>query len=98
VHVQFDFYAAGSDANQQVVGSWAAAVSTLWRDEFGCAALAPDAAPLFIDDARGIPLISGEDQYVGRFTSTAVLQYNPVTSVPQEFADEAIVSLVLANQ
>lgn len=98
VHVQFDFYAAGAEGNQQVVGSWAAAVSTLWRDEYGCDALAPDAAPLFIDDARGIPLISGEDQYVGRFTCTAVLQYNPVTSVPQQFADEAQVSLVLANQ
>lgn len=98
LHVQFDFYAGGNEGNQQVVGSWASAVSTLWRDEFGCDALAPDASPLFIDDARGIPLISGEDQYVGRFTCTAVLQYNPVTSVPQQFADEAQVSLVLANQ
>lgn len=96
VHLQFDFYAA-SDANMQTVGKWAAAVSTLWRDEYGVDALAPEASPLYIDDARGAPLSLGEMQYVARWISTAVLQFNPVTSVPQEFADEADVTLVLAN-
>jgi hypothetical protein len=96
VHLQFDFYAA--DGDLQTVAKWANAVSTLWRDEYGTAALAPDAAPLYIDSAQGAPLSLGEKQYVGRWISTAVMQYNPVTTVPQEFADEAEVTLVLANQ
>jgi hypothetical protein len=95
IHVQLDFYARTGD--MQTVAKWAAAVSTLWRDEYACDALAPEAAPLYIDDARGAPLAFGEQQYVGRWISTAVLQVNPVTSVPQEFAAEAEVSLVLAN-
>lgn len=96
IRVQFDFYAA-SEANMQTIARYATAVSTLWRDEYGCDALAPVASPLYIDDARGAPLALGEEQYVGRWISTGVLQYNPVTSVPQEFAAEAEIDLVLAN-
>lgn len=97
IHVQLDFYAA-SEADMQPIGNAAVAVSTLWRDEYGCDALAPDASPLYIDQAQGAPLALGEEQYVGRWISTGVLQYNPVTSVPQEFADEADIALVLANE
>lgn len=96
LHMQLDYYAA-SDADMQPIGKLAVAVSTLWRDEYGVDALAPEASPLYIDDARGAPLALGEEQYVGRWISTGVLQYNPVTSVPQEFADEADVTVVLAN-
>lgn len=96
LHMQLDYYAA-SDSDMQPIGKLAVAVSTLWRDEYGVDALAPEASPLFIDDARGAPLALGEEQYVGRWISTGVLQYNPVTSVPQEFADEADVTVVLAN-
>lgn len=97
LHVQLDFYAA-SEADMQPIGKAAVAVSTLWRDEYAADALAPHAAPLYIDDARGAPLALGELQYVGRWISTGVMQYNPVTSVPQEFAAEANVALVLANE
>lgn len=96
VHYQLDFYSA-SDGDTQVVAKWAAAVSTLWRDDYGCDALAPVAAPLFIEDARGAHFPLGEMQYVARFISTAVLQYNPVTSIPQQFADEAEATLIEAN-
>lgn len=96
LHLQFDYYAA-SDSDMQPVGKLAVGVSTLWRDEYGCDALAPEASPLYIDDARGAPLALGEEQYVGRWISTAVAQFNPVTSVPQEFADEADITVVLAN-
>lgn len=93
VHYQFDFYAA-SDSDTQVVASWAATASTLWRDEYGCDQLAPVAAPLFIDEARGMPFPLGELQYVARFVSTAILQYNPLTSVGQQFADVAVVGVI----
>lgn len=96
VHYQFDFYAA-SDSDTQVVASWAATVSTLWRDEYGCDLLAPVAAPLFIDDARGVPFPLGESQYVARFVSTAVLQYNPVSTLTVQFMDEGVATLIEAN-
>lgn len=89
-HVQFDYYGA-------LAADWSAMVSTVFRDEYGVAALAPDCSPLYIDDARQMALVTGEQQYLQRFTSTAVLQYNPVTSVPQQFADEASVTLVNAE-
>lgn len=86
-HVQFDYYGA-------TAAEIAARVSTLFRDEYGVDALAPECAPLYIDDARVMPLVTAEEQYLNRFTSTAVLQYNPVTTIPQQFADEAVAGLV----
>ena len=90
VHVQFDYY--GTNA-----ANWAAMVSTVFRDEYAVAALAPDCSPLYIDDARQMPFITGEEQYLQRFTSTAVLAYNPAVAIPQQFADEAVVGLVEAE-
>lgn len=89
-HIQFDYY--GTTAAEL-----AARVSTLWRDEYGVSALAPECAPLYIDDARCMPLVTSEEQYLNRFTSTAVAQYNPVTTIPQQFADEASATLVDAQ-
>lgn len=90
VHVQFDYFGPAA-------ANWAAAVSTVFRDEYAVTALAPDVSPLYIDDARQVPFVTGEEQYLQRFTSTAVLQYNPAVSVPQQFADEAVVGLVDAE-
>lgn len=90
IHFQFDYYGASA-------ANLAAVVSTLWRDEAAVAALAPDMAPLYIDDARNMTHVFGEEQYVPRFTSTAVAQYNPTVTVPQQFADAAEVGLVEAD-
>ncbi len=56
--------------------------------------LAPDCAPLYIDNARRMPFVTGEEQYYPRYSSTAVLQYNPVTAIPQQFADEASATVI----
>jgi hypothetical protein len=96
LHVQLDFYAVGAD--KAPAAEWAAAVSTLFRDEYATAALAPEAQPLYIDDAKMAPLITGEEQYLARFVSTAVLQFNPVTTIPQQFADQATVALVNVDE
>ncbi len=87
IHVQFDYY--GTQA-----ANWAARVSTLFRDESAVVAMAPEVSPLYIDDARQMPFNTAEEQYLQRYTSTAVLQYNPVTTIPQQFADAASVGLV----
>lgn len=87
VDVQLDCY--GPDA-----GAWAVMVSTLLRDEYACLALAPNCQPLYADDPRQMPFETGEAQYLSRWTLTAALQYNPVTTTAQDFADTLSVTLV----
>lgn len=89
--LQLDFYGP-------TAGDWAAIVSTLWRDEYGVNALAPDCAPLYIDDARMMPWVSTEGQYYQRFTSTAALQFNPVVTLPQQFAGAATATLISVDE
>jgi hypothetical protein len=96
IHIQLDFY-GGVNFPASAPAQWAAAVSTIFRDEYAVTALAPEAAPLYIDDARMIPLVTGEEQYRVRYASTAHLQYNPVTTKPQQFAEELTVSTIDAN-
>lgn len=79
VAVQCDFYAAAS-------ADWAAMFSTVMRSEYGCRQLAPIAAPLYSDDPRMAPLVNGEEEYEQRWIVTAYVQYNPVTSTPEQFA------------
>ncbi len=86
-HVQLDFYGPASN-------DWCAAAAMLWRDEYGCNMLNPDASPLYTDDARMVPLVTGEEQYFERFSLTVVLQWNPVTVTSQQFFDVADVVIV----
>lgn len=85
--VQFDFY--GDDAGDNVQQ-----FVSLWRDSYGCDALAPYAAPLYCEDGHQIPLVTGEEQYLQRWTVAAALQYNPLTSTAQQFAGAAAVTLL----
>lgn len=91
VQVQMDFY--GPQSNE-----WALAAEMLWRDEYGCNMLSPEAVPLYTDDARMVPLVTGEEQYLERYTVTAMLQWNPVTTVSQQFADTASVTLINVDE
>jgi hypothetical protein len=96
IHVQLDFY-GGDNFPASAPAQWVAAVSTIFRDEYAVEALAPEAAPLYIDDARMIPLVTGEEQYRVRYACTAHIQYNPVTTKPQQFAEELVISTVEAQ-
>lgn len=91
LHVQADFYGGAG-------GDWAAAFETIWRSEYTVNYLAPECAPLYADEARMMPLVVGEEQYVERWTTVAVLQYNPVTTTPQQFAGAADVTLINVDQ
>lgn len=73
---------------------WATMIETIWRSEYAVTALAPTCAPLYADEARQIPLVTGEDQYLERWLVRAVVQYNPATITPQEFADAAVAALL----
>ena len=87
VTVQIDCYGPSS-------AEWAVILSTLLRDEYGCNAMAPNVQPLNADDPKMMPLIDGEMQYEQRWTITALLQVNPVVSIPMQFFDQAQVVLI----
>jgi len=85
---QLDFY--GESAQ-----NLALAVAIAWRSSYACDALRPHSAqPLFCTEPRQLPFISGESQYIERWTFDAVLQFNPKISLPQQFADRLHVGLV----
>jgi hypothetical protein len=84
--VQIDCYGANS-------GTWAAIISTLFQDTYGVNALAPNCAPLYCNQARMMPLTNEELQYEERWSADAHLQWNPVITAPQQYADELVLTL-----
>jgi len=89
--VQIDCYGPSS-------ADWATMLSTLLRDEYGCTALAPSCQPLFADEARMIPLVDGEEQYEERWSLDARFQVNPVTTIPQQYADTLDLNFVSVEE
>lgn len=85
--LQVDFYGGTS-------GDWSRVFASLWRDETTCIQLEPTCDPLFADSPILVPLEDDEQQYEQRWMVQAYFQYNPVVSVPMEFADALEVVLV----
>jgi hypothetical protein len=70
-------------------------IEMLWRDGYACDfLLSYGCQPLFCTDATQSALVTGEENYAQRWMLTAVLQFNPVTTVAQEFADVLEVDIV----
>ncbi|NPT59102.1 phage neck terminator protein [Paraburkholderia elongata] len=87
VTVQLDVHGPASADN-------AAIITTLFRDEYGVTAFASsgfDVTPLYTSDPRQMPFLNGEQQVEERYVVDAVMQTNPIVTVPQQFA--AAVSL-----
>ena len=80
VRIQIDCYGASSS-------SWAASISTLLRDDYGVQAMLPNVVPLYADEAKMVPLTDSEQQYEERWMIDARLQWNPVTTFTQTFAN-----------
>lgn len=85
--VQLDCYGPAA-------GEWSDILTTLLRSEVGCDALAPTCQPLYADDPVRIPLTNAESQYEDRWKVDLTLQYNPVVSTDQQFADSLEVTLI----
>jgi hypothetical protein len=99
VTVQLDFYSGPSEGNSS--GSafdWCSMIESLWRDDVAVQALAPTIAPLYTNASRMAPLDDSEDQYEQRWILEAVLQYNPVTSVPTQFADALTLTVINVDE
>ncbi len=90
ISIQIDCYGAGSSDT-------ATAISTLLRDPYACDQFATsgfDITPLYAGDAHQIPLVDGEAQYEERWTFDAVLQFNPVLTVSQDYATALAVNVI----
>lgn len=90
VVVQLDVHGPAGADNAQII-------STLMRDGYAVQKFAEyggDATPLLADEPRQLPFLNAEQQYEDRWVIEAMLQANPVVSVPQQFAAAAEVDLV----
>jgi hypothetical protein len=86
--VQLDIHGIFSADNTQVI-------STLFRDDAGVQLFqlsGYDVTPLYCDNARQIPFSNGEQQLENRWTMDAVMQCNPIITVPMYFADQLTAS------
>lgn len=82
IDIQIDFYGAAA-------GEYCKVTQSLFRSSLGYSLFPDNIKPLFTSDGIQAPLTTGEQQYESRWTITASLQYNPIVTVPQQFADEA---------
>jgi hypothetical protein len=87
LEMQIDLYGPAS-------GDWAAIFTTMFRDDYACLALAPNCQPLHADDPTRAPLVLGEQQYVDRWIIRANLEYNPVVSTTDQFADTVTIDVI----
>ena len=86
IDVQLDFYAA--DASE-----YCKAVQSAFRSVWGFEQFPANIKPLYTGDGIQAPLVTGEQQWHTRWTLTVSMQYNPTVTVPQQFADEATVTI-----
>lgn len=68
------------------------AIEALWFDDVGVQALKPTCSPLYTDPSMQAPLTDSEEQYERHYVITAYLQYNPVVTNPQQFANAGAVN------
>jgi len=81
-NVQLDFY--GPDA-----ADMAALIATSFKTDYAATALAAAAIeiqPLYANDPRQMTIVNAENQYEPRWIVELAFQYNPVVTLPQDFA------------
>lgn len=88
IDVQIDFYGAQA-------GEFCKTVKTAFRSQWGFEHFPANIKPLYTSDGIQAPLVTGEQQYESRWTLTASLQYNPIVTVPQDFADVLVPNKIL---
>lgn len=90
IDIQVDFY--GDSA-----GDYCRSVETAFRTMWGFDMFPAGIKPLYTSDGIQSPLVSGEQQYISRWTLTVSMQYNPIVSVPQQFAEELAATTIAAD-
>lgn len=82
------------DIHGPLAGDNAQIVSTLLRDTYGVDQFATsgfDVVPLYATDPKQLPFLNGEEQVETRYVVDAVLQCNPVVTIPQQYGNAASV-------
>ncbi len=87
INIQIDCYGPQSQ-------DWTNILTTMLRSDYAVRELGPNVWPLYAADPQQIPLVDGEQQYEQRWMITAVLQYNPIVTIPMQFADTLDIELV----
>ncbi len=90
VTVQLDVHGTHSADNVHVL-------ATLFRDDYGYQLLQGsgfDVSPLYMSEPRQSPFINGEQQVEERWSVDAVLQCNPILTLPQQSAISLVVGLI----
>lgn len=86
--MQIDVHGPASGDNAQTI-------STLFRDEYGVRLFAgTGVTPLYCEDPRQMPFTTAASQYEDRYTIDVHMQADPTIGVPQQYADEACVTIV----
>jgi hypothetical protein len=70
-----------------------AAIKTVMRTAYAASQFPVGVAPLYCDDGRCNPMITGEQQYDYRWTLTISCQYNPIVTLPQQSANALAISI-----
>ena len=89
-NMQIDVHGPNGGDNAQII-------TTMMRDDYAVQQFATSGlaiTPLYADDPRQIPFINAEQQYENRWVVEAMLQVDPVITVPQQFADQLNVTLI----
>jgi len=85
--VQLDFYGPNATDNANLI-------ATMVKSDYACTQLASAAIeiqPLYANDPRQMSIVNAEQQYEKRWIVEASFQFNPVISVPQDFANSLTV-------
>jgi hypothetical protein len=88
IDVQIDFY--GEQASE-----YCAVIKQTFRSAWGFDHFPVNCRPLYTSDGIQAPMITGEQQWQARWTLTVSLQYNPIVTVPQDFAGALAPNTVL---
>lgn len=90
LNIQLDFY---GETSADAASTVAALFRTTYCVDFFTATGFP-LAPLYATDGNQMPLISGEEQYISRWTNEVALQANLTVSTNQDYMDSVAVDLV----
>lgn len=89
-NIQLDVYGPSS-------GDWASILAVAFSSDLAWPffnSLLPGLAPLFMEDPRQSPVVTGEQQYDKRWSIVAHIQFNPSISDSQQSAIEAIAGII----
>lgn len=82
-------------------GDLAELISMLFREQYAVekfAASGLEIAPLYATNAHQMPIVTGEEQYLERWTFEIALQFNPIVSTVQQSANMLSVGIISVDE